>query len=154
MIPVIFTDAGVTYNNRELTQYDYNQKMQITGITIPGDPQIHFARKGMEAIVKIPEVTEEGEIIVDIPNSILKYDGEMTVYLYSVDASTGKTQKSITFYVKPREKPEGYIDQEDNVTTLTDEYIKKNTPGDSTEEQIAALWDAVTKLTLSGLGAL
>jgi len=155
MITVLFTDTGVTYNNRALVQYDYNQVLQIQGIEISGTPQIHFARKGMEAIVKIPSVdTETGYITASVPNSILQYDGEMTVYLYSINASTGKTLQSITFLINPRQKPEGYTLQPDEPLTLSEKFIAENTPGDSIEDRITALEDAVTKLTLTGLGAL
>lgn len=155
MITVLFTDTGAAYNNRAFTQYDYNQTLQIQGIEISGTPQIHFARKGMEAIVKIPTVEPDtGFITASVPNSILQYDGEMTVYLYSINASTGKTLQSITFFVNPRQKPEGYTLQPDEPVTLSAEFIAENTPGSSIEERLAALEDAVTKITLSGLGVI
>lgn len=155
MIQVVFTDAGITHDSHALTQYDYNQKIQIHGLQIAGEPQIHFARKGMEAIVKIPEVEEgTGDIIASIPNSILQYDGELTVYIYSVEASTGRTLKSISFYVKSRERPEDYVLQEDDAVTLSDEFIAENTPGKSLEDRVKYIEDVVIKLTLSGLGAL
>ncbi len=155
MITVLFTDTEVAYNNRAFTQYDYNQVLQIQGIEISGTPQVHFARKGMEAIVKIPSVdSENGYITASVPNSILQYDGEMTVYLYSINASTGKTLQSITFLVNPRQKPEGYTLHPDEPLTLSAKFIEENTPGESIEDRITALEDAVTKLTLTGLGAL
>jgi hypothetical protein len=155
MITVLFTDTGVAYNNRALTQYDYNQAIQFQGMEIAGNPQVHFARKGMEAIVKIPTIeTETGYITTIIPNSILQYDGEMTVYLYSINASTGKTLQSITFYVNPRQKPEGYTLQPDEPIALSAKFIEENTPGNSIEDRLTALEDAVTKITLSGLGVI
>jgi hypothetical protein len=155
MITVIFSDSNETFNSRAFTQFDYNQEIQFQGIDIPGTPQIHFARKGMEAIVKIPEVDPDtGNITTSVPNSVLQYDGDLTVYLYSVNNGTGKTISSILFHVVPRQKPEGYIIPEDEITTLSDEFISNNTPGDTTKDRLSALEDAVRKLTLTGLGVI
>jgi hypothetical protein len=155
MITVIFSDGDVTYNSRAFTQYDYNQEIQFQSIDIPGEPQIHFARKGMEAIVKIPDVDPDtGNITTAVPNSVLQYDGDFTVYLYSVDSVTGKTINSITFHVAPRQKPEGYTIPEEEITALSAEFISNNTPGDTTNDRLTALEDAVRKLTLTGLGVI
>lgn len=154
MITVIFSDSSITYDSKALTQYDSNIVLQIKGLDVPGNVQVHFAKKGMEAIVKIPEVDQDKNISVTVPNSILQYDGEMTVYVYSLDASTGKTYKSITFFVNPREKPQGYTVPEEEPVTLSAEFIAENTPGETMEERVAYLEDAVQKLILSGLGVI
>ena len=153
MIPVAFTDQGINYDQHAFYQWDWGQKLSITGLTIPNTSEVHFARNGAIADVAIPVFGNDGTITVSIPNSIFLLEGEFNAYIYLPDTGEGKTLHSITFYVKGREKPENYNPPAETFT-LSAQFSESNTPSPDLADRVAALEDAVNKLTLMGLGEM
>jgi hypothetical protein len=152
MITVIFTSNGINYNRRAFTQWDYGQMLEIRGLELAEGVQIHFARKGLIAEVKTPTIDEEGNAVIEVPNSLLQYEGEFSVYVYKIEGNGGKTLKSVTFDIVKREKPEDYNPQEE--INLTSTFIIQNTPSDDMESRLISLEDAVNKILLRDLGVL
>lgn len=142
MVSVIFADEGINYNRRAFTQWDYGQKLEIIGLELAVGTQVHFARKGSLAAVRTL-VNNENGYVVHVPNAILEHSGEFTVYLYEITENEGKTTKSITFEVTPREKPEDYISSEQALQMIQ---------GSDIETRLSAIEDAVSKLILKNLG--
>lgn len=101
MIPVTFTNSGITYDKNIFYQYDYGQKLEIHGLDLPDTIQVHFARKGATTASNIGHTTE-GITVVNIPDDIFLYSGEFNVYLYEISETSGKTLRNITFYVRER----------------------------------------------------
>ncbi len=114
MIQVTLYDKGIIYDRNAFYQYDYGQQLKIEGLDFIGDIEIHFARKGEAAAVRTSGVIDEGTT-VDIPNNMFLRDGEFTVYI----CQSGKTYHSITFIIKPREKPVNYDPPEEVMTMMS-----------------------------------
>lgn len=110
MIYASFNDNDRVLTLSGLIQWDYGQKLTIRGLHIPGDTiECHFAEQGKsEAVIVIGEVNDCGDIVVDIPNFMLKSGRDIRVYVYLATATEGETIRQINLSVKPRPKPTDY----------------------------------------------
>lgn len=107
-----------------LYQWDYGQKLMISGIPLLENVEVHFAHKNTEALIQIAQVTESG-LLVDIPDVLLRSPYEIYVYIYIADPDEGKTIKSIILTVQQREKPVDYnVSDEKNLLRQLLEEVK------------------------------
>lgn len=92
-----------------LTQWDYGQILEIYGLDVTGNAEVHFAlrRKQTEAVITQPEV-KENVLSVRIPDMLLETGEEIAAYVYVADADSGETVRTIHFPVKRRQKPGDY----------------------------------------------
>lgn len=95
-----------------LWQYDYGQKLRITGGDFPEAVEIQFSlnKKSGSVITRIGTTTD-GVTEVKIPDELLKNEGQsqkysIYAYIYLTDESSGSTEYQIVLHVKPRTKPE------------------------------------------------
>lgn len=95
-----------------LWQYDYGQKLRITGGDFPEAVEIQFSlnEKSGSTITRIG-TTVDGVTEVQIPNELLKNDGRtydycIYAYIYLTDETSGSTEYEIVLRVKSRTKPE------------------------------------------------
>lgn len=95
-----------------LVQWDYGQTLKIKGVEVEKTPEIHFSTNRKEAVIVIGKIVE-GEIEAKIPNNLLEEGEEIKAYLYVADPDSGKTIRKIHLPVKRREKPEGYIEEDE-----------------------------------------
>lgn len=106
--------ANVTISNNRYTaetlyQWDKNQILKITGLSLPRIPEIHFTNEAMgRAIVRQARMDNAGIITVDIPNSLLQNPYKIKAYLCDYDNGTFKSLYAIEIPVKARKKPEDY----------------------------------------------
>lgn len=115
-----------------LWQWDIGRKMIITleeGSTI--DKVQFYNGIGDNAYPATSIEVVNGEILAGIPNSLLCYANNLTVYLMTTDEDGVKTQEQITLVVNKRAKPEDYIFTDDEFHTYKayDErlqYLEKN----------------------------
>lgn len=114
-----------------LWQWDTGRKIVITldeGHTID---KIQFYN-GIGDIAHTGNTTiENGVILANIPNTLLQYANNLTVYLMTTDEDGIKTQEQITLVVNKRAKPEDYIFEDDEIRTyqIYDErltYLEEN----------------------------
>lgn len=115
-----------------LWQWDIGRKMIIIlkeGSTI--DKVQFYNGIGDNAYPATSIEVVDGEILAGIPNSLLCYANNLTVYLMTTDEDGIKTQEQITLVVNKRAKPEDYIFTDDEFHTykVYDErlkYLEKN----------------------------
>lgn len=95
-----------------LWQYDYGQKLRITGGDFPEAVEIQFSlnKKSGSVITRIGTTTD-GVTEVQIPDELLKNEGQsqnysIYAYIYLTDESSGSTEYQIVLHVKSRTKPE------------------------------------------------
>lgn len=93
-----------------LTQWDRGQKLEITGLDLPSAVEIHFATQdGEEAKVMVGK-TVDGVTTADIPDSLLKQGLLINAYIYLSDSESGETTFTIHMPVRPRPKPNEYME--------------------------------------------
>lgn len=93
-------------------QYDYGQKLRITGKNFPKTVEIQFSlhEKSGSVITRIGTTTD-GVTEVKIPDELLKNEGHsqdysIYAYIYLTDETSGNTEYQIILHVKSRTKPE------------------------------------------------
>lgn len=93
-------------------QYDYGQKLRITGKNFPKTVEIQFSlhEKSGSVITRIGTTTD-GVTEVKIPDELLKNEGHsqdysIYAYIYLTDETSGNTEYQIVLHVKSRTKPE------------------------------------------------
>lgn len=119
MINIDFSNSDAVTDMASLTQWDYGRKIQITGVTLPDNVQIHFARDGEEAEIRLGS-TVNNVTTVTIPDAILQKSGKFKMYVFLTNDISGYTVKYATFNVRAREKPTDVVtpDNEDIVAEL------------------------------------
>ena len=133
-----------------LWQWDIGRKMVITleeGSTI--DKVQFYNGIGDNAYPATSIEVVDGEILAGIPNSLLCYANNLTVYLMTTDEDGVKTQEQITLVVNKRAKPEDYIFTDDEFHTykvyderlqyLEDNIVLPDRLKESTDTEVKAL---------------
>ena len=112
MIIVNFDSEKDTYKTvTGLWQWDYGQKLQLVGLSLPAAVEIHFSLQqcGGDAITRIG-VTEDGVTEAGIPDELLENEGKAVNYyiyafVYVVTEESGETEYRISMPVRSRPKP-------------------------------------------------
>ena len=94
------------------SQWNYGEVLRIQGLNLPKSVEIHFSleKTAGQAIPRIG-TTKDGVTDVVIPDSLLENEGELQdyfvyVWIYLTDATSGRTEHSLSIKVKARSKPE------------------------------------------------
>lgn len=94
------------------SQWNYGEVLRIQGLNLPKSVEIHFSleKTAGQAIPRIG-TTKDGVTDVVIPDSLLENEGELQdyfvyVWIYLTDATSGRTEHSLSLKVKARSKPE------------------------------------------------
>ena len=118
--PYFFDENGNTVKN--LTQWDSNQKLILEStddITIA--PKIHFCNQNSEKALVVQSNLSDGQIVADIPNTLLEEPFNITAYVYLIKEDSAKTIVTINIPVRKRPKPNDYEHKENiHVIYLTD----------------------------------
>ena len=118
-IKAIFSAGVDTLTVSGLHQWDYGQKLEIHGLGLPAMIEVHFACLNMaEAHVRIG-TTADGVTTVAIPDGCLEHDTPLRAWVYVVDATSGRTEKTIMLPIQARTKPQG---AESRPPFVVDEY--------------------------------
>ncbi len=111
-----------------LWQYDYNQILQISGLSLPATVEIHFSltEKSGKAETRVA-TTENGITQVQIPNELLRNDGKsgnysIFAFIYVVDEDSGNTEYEIILHVDSRPAP-GEVGEDPDEPHLLDEAV-------------------------------
>lgn len=111
-----------------LWQYDYNQILQISGLSLPATVEIHFSltEKSGKAETRVA-TTENGITQVQIPNELLRNDGKsgnysIFAFIYVVDEDSGNTEYEIILHVDSRPAP-GKIGEDPDESHILDEAV-------------------------------
>lgn len=114
MLIANFTGPGEEIEiENELWMYDYGQKLQINGLSLPETFEVHFAWKGLEEAKVQTGSTVDGVSAVDIPNEALAQKSAVKAYIYISAPEEGETTNLITMYISRRIQPEGFEAPED-----------------------------------------
>ena len=106
-IKAIFSAGVDTLTVSGLHQWDYGQKLEIHGLGLPAMIEVHFACLNMtEAHVRIG-TTADGVTTVAIPDGCLEHDTPLRAWVYVVDATSGRTEKTINLPIQARTMPQG-----------------------------------------------
>lgn len=125
MITVNFPEGINTVTAQPLYQWDYGQKLKITGAGVQVC-QVHFCdRTCDETIVRVAGVTADATgIEVAIPDRLLENEYQINAFIYFCGEDTGQTVKHIHIPVIKRKRPEEYVDKiPDNVQTQIEEML-------------------------------
>lgn len=114
----------------EIWQYDFGQKLQIEGLSLPTAVEIHYAaRNGNTALVRAG-VTRDNITVAPIPDSILETKGAFYAYVFVTNGTSGETKYRITGYINrrpPSEKHDKPADQDmfHDVIKVVNEAVEK-----------------------------
>lgn len=125
MIIVNFPKGTNTVTSEPLYQWDYGQKLKITGAGLQVC-QVHFCdRTCNETIVRIAGVTADATgIEVAIPDRLLENEYPINAFVYYCGENEGQTIKHIQIPVIKRKRPEEYVDPvPDNIQTQMEEML-------------------------------
>ena len=95
-----------------LWQYDYGQKLQITGLGLSEIFEVHFFWQGLEKAKIVTGHTENEVSSVDIPNEALVQRRMITAYIYLSSAEEGETTNIVRMFVNKRPAPENFENSE------------------------------------------
>ena len=108
-MPIVQITNNV-YTADPLYQWDKNQVLQILGISVPSNPEIHFSNSAMNnAIVRRATVDNEGIISVEIPNVILETPYKITAYVCVYDGDAFNTLYAVEIPIIKRTKPDDFL---------------------------------------------
>ncbi|MBR1483035.1 MAG: hypothetical protein IJ598_08740, partial [Ruminococcus sp.] len=115
-ITASFSNGATAVTTAPLFQWDIGQKLKITGVSVSGNVQVHFANGDMQqAIVKSAEAVSGG-YAVDIPNEFLQHGGATPgrAWFYVKTSDTdGYTARTIYIPIIFRKRPNDYVSPED-----------------------------------------
>lgn len=102
------------YTVEPLYQWDVNQVLEISGLSLPSIPQIHFTNEAMDkAIVRQAAMDGAGVITADVPNSLLQKPYKIKAYVCIYEGETFETLYKIEIPVNARKKPADYTIEDD-----------------------------------------
>lgn len=137
MIKINFTNySNVKVEN--LFKYDYGQELEISGIELPENFEVHFETDQETAIVANGTFSD-GVGKVKIPDLCLM-DSKLnfSAWIYVKENGSGNTVKTITFYLNDRQAPSDQPsdpEEVEKVKTLA-EYVKENADKVSEAEKV------------------
>lgn len=142
-----------------LWQYDYNQILQISGLSLPATVEIHFSltEKSGKAETRVA-TTENGITQVQIPNELLRNDGKsgnysIFAFIYVVDEDSGNTEYEIILHVDSRPAP-GKIGEDPDESHILDEAVNAvNAAADRAEAAEAEARSAADSATAAAESA-
>lgn len=129
------------YNNvkvENLFKYDYGQILEISGIDLPENFEVHFETDQESAIV-VNGTFSDGVGKVKIPDLCLM-DSKLnfSAWIFVEENGSGNTVKTITFYLNDRQAPSNQPsdpEEVEKVKTLA-EYVKENADKVSEAEKV------------------
>lgn len=112
-----------TYATDCLTQWDTNQTLRITGVTLNTAPTILFSNRVSVTCEPVPTDLQNGGVVsCDIPNGLLCEKYPITAYIRTTANGSTTTIGKIKIPIIPAIKPEDY-DFIENITIITYESL-------------------------------
>ena len=137
MISIVFAQGSKTAS-AQLYQWDYGQQLQISGLNLPSEFEMHF-QNGTGNSVTVQGTASEGVGTVAIPDECLQRTiDNFRGWIYLEDESSGKTLVTVVFYLEKRERPS----DTPPIGTVTEikgyaEYVAENAAKVSAAQQAA-----------------
>ena len=121
-----------------LFKYDYGQILEISGIDLPENFEVHFETDQENAIV-VNGTFADGVGKVKIPDLCLM-DSKLnfSAWIYVEENGSGNTVKTITFYLNDRQAPSDQPSDPEEVEKVKSlaEYVKENADKVSEAEKV------------------
>lgn len=102
-------NKGDRYTTDSLFQWDLGQVLEIHGLSLSSDPEIHFTTEVLNgAIVRQATRDDKGIISVKIPNSLLQKQYKIDVFICVYEGDTFQTLYKMSIPIIPRKRPFDY----------------------------------------------
>lgn len=143
MLKAVFSRFGEEIElTDELWQYDFGQKIQVTGIELPDVCEVHFQYDNLTETKTVTGYKQEDALIIDIPNEALTSRGIIKLYIYLVSSEEGRTVNVAIIHVNRRMKPEGFEVPEDidlfhHILLAANEYMQQTKSAKKSAETAA-----------------
>lgn len=146
MLKITLVDSISDYQTDNLNQWDSDQKLQVSGLTLANTPVVHFANKKSAKALVIKPIISSDTLTVQIPNSLLREPYPIFAYLYSYDNNSGQTVNTFCIPIVPRPQPDDYIFTGDSgFITMASINSKVDTLIKNTQSDYAAFKKAKTQ---------
>ncbi len=129
------------YNNvkvENLFKYDYGQILEISGIDLPENFEVHF-ETDQESAVVVNGTFENDVGKVKIPDLCLM-DSKLnfSAWIFVEENGSGNTVKTITFYLNDRQAPSDQPSDAEEIAEVKSlaEYVKENADKVATAEKV------------------
>lgn len=105
----LIVNKGDRYTVDPLFQWDINQTLEIHGLSLASDPEIHFSTEVLNgAIVRQAARDSKGIITVKIPNSLLQKPYKIDVFVCVYEGETFQSLYKMSIPVDARKRPFDY----------------------------------------------
>nr|DAO87656.1 MAG TPA: hypothetical protein [Caudoviricetes sp.] len=105
----LIVNKGDRYTVDPLFQWDINQTLEIHGLSLASDPEIHFSTEVLNgAIVRQATRDSKGIITVKIPNSLLQKPYKIDVFVCVYEGETFQSLYKMSIPVNARKRPFDY----------------------------------------------
>lgn len=157
MLKAVFSRFGEEIElTDELWQYDFGQKIQVTGIELPDVCEVHFQYDNLTETKTVTGYKQEDALIIDIPNEALTSRGIIKLYIYLVSSEEGRTVNVAIMHVNRRMKPEGFEVPEDidlfhHTLLAADEYMHQAKNAKENAEQLVKTLTLRAKIILQAV---
>lgn len=96
-------NKGDRYTTDSLFQWDLGQVLEIHGLSLSSDPEIHFTTEVLNgAIVRQATRDDKGIISVQIPNSLLQKPYKIDIFVCVYEGDTFQTLYKMSIPIIPR----------------------------------------------------
>lgn len=108
------------YTAETLFQWDYNQEVEIAGLSLAITPEVHFFHDGAEkAIVRQATMDASGVIRAKVPNSLLQKPYRIHAIICIYEGTAFRSLCELRLPVQARAKPDDYVSiPEDEVYSM------------------------------------
>lgn len=124
-------------NLKEGKLYQWDTGIKVV-VSLPIDTvvkRVDFKSKAIKGIMSMKAIVENRKYVSEIPNEMLQHSEEITAYV--VISHSGDEERTIfhrTFKVEPKEKPEGYVCEQQEILRFESlearlEALEKSVPG-------------------------
>lgn len=104
----LIINKGDRYTTDSLFQWDIEQVLEIHGLSLASDPEIHFTTKVLNGAIVRQCENVEGVIKVMIPNSLLQEPFTIVAHVGIYENDTFKVLEKVEIPVFKRERPDDY----------------------------------------------
>lgn len=102
-------NAYNSYVTDSLYQWDINQVLNIIGLNIDVAPEVHFNNANMDRAIVRHASLINGNVVVNIPNSILQEALRIKAYIGIYEGTTFKVIETVEIPVIGRARPYDYV---------------------------------------------
>lgn len=142
MLQAVFASGRDEIVVHGLTQWDKNQKIQITLSSLPAVFQVHYSYKGCKEAYVVNAEANGGVAIALIPNLLLQQNKDAIAWIYASEDDSDATIKTIHLPITPRAKPSDYAYTEIEIQSVNSAAAYARAQGDYAYQKALAANEA------------